>query len=247
MMTVPEPQPTGLSRRRDEIVERLCEHFAQDDITVEEFEQRLDAAHAASTGAELNALLSGLPARPAAGRATPAEGERDTTARPARTGPAEYRGTPDIVVGVLGGAERRGAWTPSSRVVAMGVMGGVDLDFREARLRPGVTEVIVVGFMGGVDIVVPPDLPVQIQGLGVLGGFGHPADARQPLEPGRPESYAGGEALLRIRGVALLGGVDVDVRLPGESAGDARRRRRRERRELRRAHERNRLPGDGDR
>jgi hypothetical protein len=58
--------------------------------------------------------------------------------------------------------------------------------------------------------------------MGIMGGFDHAADrgAPDPLAP-----------TLRISGVALMGGVDITVRNPGESARDARRRRRHERRE----------------
>lgn len=231
MTSVPESRGAGLTRQREETVARLCEHFARDELTMEELERRLDLAHAAGSARELDGLVAGLPAL----RAQTQPAVREPPA-------ATLEPATDVIVGVLGGAERRGGWTPGSRVVAVGVMGGVDLDFRDARLRPGVTDVIVVGFMGGVDIVVPPDLPVEIQGMGVMGGFGHPADARQPRRPGTPEDYRGGESLLRIRGVALMGGVDVDVRLEGETAGDARRRRRQRRRDLQRR--RRELPPD---
>ena len=235
MMTAPDERRPALEQRRDEIVARLCDAFAHDALTLEELERRLDAAHGASDRSELESLLSGLPA-PVSPASVPAPAPAPAPS------PAPREGSPDVVMGVMGAAERRGAWTPAPRVIAIGLMGAAELDLREARMRPGVTEIICVGFMGGVDIVVPPDLPIEIEGgIGLMGGFGHPAEARYPRRKGVPEDYHGTDVLLRVRGVAIMGGVDIDVRLGGETPGDARRRRRRERKELAREREQKRL------
>ena len=90
---------------------------------------------------------------------------------------------------VLGGTERKGVWRMPCTLRVLTCMGGTTLDFREAILAPGATE------------VPEPD----------------------------PEA-----PLLRIRGFVIMGGVDVETGLPGESEKEARKRRRRERRQRRR-------------
>jgi hypothetical protein len=105
-------------------------------------------------------------------------------------------------------------------------MGGTELDFREAVLSPGVTEVHCYTVWGGIEIIVPPGINVESHGLALLGGFEHAGDGGAPADVGAPT--------LRITGVAFMAGVDISVRLPGESAREARRRRRQERREHRR-------------
>ncbi|MGQ0815479.1 MAG: DUF1707 domain-containing protein, partial [Gemmatimonadota bacterium] len=47
--------------QRDRTISALCDHFSNDRLTVEEFEQRLDIAHRALTIAALYALLADLP------------------------------------------------------------------------------------------------------------------------------------------------------------------------------------------
>ena len=128
----------------------------------------------------------------------------------------------------LGGVERKGVWTPARKTVAIAVMGGLDLDFREAVLGPGVTEVTVFAFMGGTDIIVPPGLNVDSDGIAILGGWEHGPGRDADTDPEAPT--------LRITGVTVLGGLDIKVRLPGESARDTRRRLKAERkiRKLRR-------------
>ena len=105
-------------------------------------------------------------------------------------------------------------------------MGGVDLDFREARMGPGVIELSVFAIIGGVTIIVPPDLQVESDGIGIMGGFECSEEVRAGHDPDAP--------ILKINGLAMMGGVDVKVREPGETALDAWRRRRSARRERRR-------------
>jgi hypothetical protein len=131
----------------------------------------------------------------------------------------------ELVVAIMGGAMRKGRWSPARTNVALSVMGGTHLDFREAILGPGVTDVKVFAMMGGVEIVVPPGINVESHGIGIMGGFDHVTDYGE---------NAVDAPTLRITGLALMGGVEITVRNPGESARDARRRRRLERKERRR-------------
>ena len=218
------PSPGPFEQDRERTIDALSDHFAGDRLTVEEFERRVDVAHRARSHDELQAILSDLPA-PSRGLAprgvpVPAEGSSYSVADEATVKDHS------AVVAVLGGTGRKGRWTPARRNLVMAVMGGAELDFREAVLPPGVTEVTVYTMWGGVEIIVPPDLHVESSGFAVMGGFEFDAEDQVPPRPGAPS--------LRISGVAVMGGVDITVRRPGESARDVRRRRRLERRERRR-------------
>ncbi len=125
----------------------------------------------------------------------------------------------------MSGSERKGEWTPPRRLYTVVVMGGADLDFREARMPPGVTEVYVGTLMGGVDILVPPGLAVETHGFGFMGAVEGVDQAGVDRDPDAPH--------LVIKGFACMGAVEVAIRLPGESARDARRRRRDLRRQQR--------------
>lgn len=219
----------SLERQREHAVARLAEHFARDTVDLEELEQRIDAVQRAPTVEAVRAILSDLPALP------PAPSDPAVPAPPQLTPPPGSVARSGFVVSLMSGTVRRGGWIPPQRLYVTAIMGGSDLDFREARLRPGITEVFVMGVMGGVDIIVPPDLPVEVSGIAIMGGWSDPIDARHPHVPGQPEDYRGEPRLLRIRGFAFMGGVDVHVRLPGESGRDAARRRREERRRERRS------------
>ncbi len=217
------PRPP-LDQARQMTIDALCEHFANDVMDVDEFERRVDAAHQAATSDDLKRLLQDLPSDnlPAVAGAgqLPMEPPSFSVSATANQKDKEY------VVALFGGTGRKGRWTPARSNYAVAVCGGTELDFRDAVMAPGVTDVKVFTMFGGVEIIVPPGLHVESHGIALLGGFEHVADNIHAADPRAPT--------LRITGVALMGGVDISVRHQGETARDARRRRRIERREQRR-------------
>jgi hypothetical protein len=214
---------------RQRAIDILCEAFANDELEVEEFERRVEAAHRAGSSDELRTLLSGLPSAsvPAPAprqRQAPAATPAESAAPAPETVPAPYMGEVrewSLSMGFMGGTSHRGFWVPARKNVVVGILGGCEMDLREAQLAPGVTEIMVVAFMGGVEIVVPPWLQVEVSGIGIMGGFEHQQSSRPTQAPGAP--------VLRISGLAMMGGASVSVRYPGESASDARRRVKQER------------------
>jgi hypothetical protein len=220
--------PSRLEQERDRVIAELSEHFAHDNLDTTEFESRLDQAYRATSLAELRTLHADLPALP-----TDVAGP---TMQTALARPEDVRARQFVVAG-MGGTERKGIWTPARNLEVVAVMGGVELDFRESRFAPGVTQVNVLALMGGVDIIVPPGVRVESNGFGIMGGF---ASIEQPGldDPSVP--------VLRVTGVAIMGGGEISERLVGESGRDAAKRRREERRRLRDDRNRDRLgPGDG--
>jgi len=215
----PVPGPT-LAEKRDNTIKLLIDSFASDRLTVEDFESRLDRAHRAADVGSLDNLVADLPAT-AAGKA-PATAP--ATARvPVRP---EHIRESQFLVSVMGGFERKGSWIPARTTRVLSFMGGAVLDFREAQLAPGVTELQLFAMMGGVEIIVPPGVAVDSSGIAIMGSFAH--------GPGQPAGADADAPVIRVGGLAIMGGVEIHVRLPGETAGDVRRRLREERKQLRR-------------
>ena len=218
-------KPTQKTRQRT--IDALCQHFATETLDNDEFERRVDLAHRVETVQALRSLVADLPAL---GTASGSSQKQATQAavpgvRGHTADPHLVRG-PQFIVGILGGPSRKGNWVPPRHLRSVAFWGGVDLDFREARMGPGVTEVSAFAMMGGVKIIVPSDLQVECTGIGIMGGFDCSDEVRRVSDPDAP--------ILKINGVAIMGGVDVKVREPGETALDAWRRRRSARRERRR-------------
>jgi hypothetical protein len=220
-MDRPPPEPS-LNERRERTIRLLCDHYAQDRLEMEEFEARLDSAHRARGPEELQALLHDLPEprslqareRPPAGRA---ESGRETAEALVRRGGAAVKEAvrdTRTMVAIMGGVERHGHWTPARKNLVIAMMGGAELDFREVDLPAGVTEVVVLAMMGGVEVIVPPELAVDANGIAIMGGFAHSSPRR--AEPDVP--------VLRVTGLCVMGGVEVKVRHPGETAKQAQKR-----------------------
>jgi hypothetical protein len=227
-------EPMTLQAAREQAIDALCRRFADDTLSMAQLERRLERARAARTREELRGLLSDLPARPTVpargdttvgspARAAAGSGQRvsrhpDPRTRPTRR-PAgsegEVRTSSAVALAVLGGTRRAGKWSPPESMLALAVMGGVELDFREAVLEPGsVTTITCFAFWGGIDITVPPEVRLDTDGFALLGGFDQSGDAwAEPAE---------GAPTIRVNGFALMGGVDVKVRAREE--GPSRRR-----------------------
>jgi hypothetical protein len=223
------PSPTrpdrALVRRaqetRERVIARLSDHFAHDALDVDEFERRVTVAQTAEAPAEIEALLRDLPDIAGSATAVPAV---VPTVVPALLPDDSDR---DTLYAIFGGFDRRGSWTVPRRMKIVAVFGGGNLDLREARFPPGVVDLEITAVMGGLNIVVPPGLPVQMHGSAIMGGFADINRAPANPDPERP--------LLRVRGLTVMGGVNVEMRLPGESERGAARRQRRELRDERRA------------
>jgi len=215
-------QSTNIEAARERAVEILMDHFSNNVMNLEEFEGLLDAVNACSTTVELRDLLSKLPPL-----ASPKEG---TDMMPAPGGApvvvdADRVRRHGFLISILGGTNRAGRWIPARSSFALGVLGGISLDFREALLGSGITDVNVLAVLGSVQIIVPPGMAVEVDGMAVLGAFEHQTDAPLRSNPDLPT--------LRIRGLVVLGGVHVEVRLPGETSREAKKRRRLEQKGLR--------------
>ena len=214
-------QRQGLEVARQRAVDTLMEHFANDVLDMAEFEKRLDVANQSATEAELEDLLADLPStalRVPPGSVVPARGGAPVMVSADRVKERAF------MVSCMGGNSRVGRWVPARSNFAIGVMGGFSLDFREAMLGPGPTDVNVFVLMGGGEIIVPPEMEVEVSGFAFMGGFEYETDVPLQTNPDRP--------VLRIKGFAMMGGVGVEVRLPGETAREAKNRRRLERKGL---------------
>ena len=114
---------------RQATVDRLCVHYARDALTASELELRLDLAYAARTRAELVSLEHDLPALESETRLAPPPAEAPSSVP---IDPSRAVRERDLIVSIWGGTERKGGWTPARRLMALTLMGGAELDFREA-------------------------------------------------------------------------------------------------------------------
>jgi predicted membrane protein len=78
-----------------------------------------------------------------------------------------------------------GRWQLHDRTNVVAVMGGCEIDLREAELSSADVEITAVSIMGGIDILVPDGVFVEVSGLAVMGANENKAGADVP-PPGAP-------------------------------------------------------------
>lgn len=167
--------------------------LAEGRLTPEEHAERLDAIFGAKTHAELVPLLDDLPASRGAHQemARPRPADADLAPRRRRR-----------LVAILSGFSRKGAWQPDPVMNIVTILGGAELDFREAVL-PGKEIVLrLTTVLGGIGIIVPPDMRVVDNTAAILGG----SDVSEKV----PDVSDADSPVLRVEGVCILGGVGVE-------------------------------------
>jgi len=174
---------------REQAADVLREAAGHGRISMDELDERLELAYAAKTYADLATVTRDLP------RPVQAPGP----VQPAMAG--RIGGTPrsKFSVAILSGARRKGRWVVPRNYVGVAVMGGIELDLREAQFSEPEVTIHAYTLMGGIEITVPEDVDVDVSGFAFMGGFDH--NASGPGVPGAPR--------VRILGFALMGGVDV--------------------------------------
>jgi len=198
---------------RDVTLKQLQEHAAVGRLTLDELEERASKALAAKTRGDLAALTSDLPSSAPAPAFAAASGDR----KPVRW-----------MIAVLGGGHRRGRFRAVGSINAVGILGGDEIDLREAEIEGGELTLNLYSLLGGANVYVPDSVEVELGGFSVLGGNEVRGNQRSPRQ---------GAPVIRIRGFALLGGANI-YRLPPDARGVSLREARRlakhaERRELR--------------
>lgn len=102
---------------------------------------------------------------------------------------------------ILGGLETRNESEHFEGGEVTVMLGGLDLDLRGARITGDRAVIDITAVLGGVEIRVPREWRVVASGTPLLGGWEDKSEHRE--EPGRPSPT------LELRGIAVLGGVEV--------------------------------------
>ena len=177
---------------RNRVAEILRDAAGDGRIDFAELDQRLDATYAAKTYAELVPITHDLAPTAPSGTSVAVGAEHQRA------------------VAIMGGVERRGAWVVPEQFSVFCLMGGAELDLREATFSTREVTITVNTFMGGANIVVNPSTRVVVHGVGIMGGYSAPrSDADVKITADSPTVH--------VKGVAIMGGVSVVRRsMPGE-------------------------------
>jgi Domain of unknown function (DUF1707) len=178
-------------QERDAVLQRVQQAFAEGRLDDAEFDERMRATLVARTHADLDALVTDLPAQ------APVPGP---AARAGRPGPGR------LAIALKGPIRRAGRWRVPDRYTTLVYKGSGWLDLRAAELSGPVTTFLTVAYKSRVTILVPPGVRVEMTGFGVTQG---PADGEGPgyiLPVSAP--------VIHVRGVAYKGTIEITTGPP---------------------------------
>lgn len=192
---IPSPRSAPLERARQDTFDRLQAAFGADELTLAEFDERMELARTASNAPELRVLTEDLPQEGALVLASSRKHSHERAI--ART----YEG--EKVIAFFAEVEREGGWRPPPAMRVLCVGGEVELDFRRAELAPGDVVDVRCRVVGGtVEIEAPKHLNVECAGTSLMGSFSrHSATS----------TARSGAATLRVHGSALFGHVTLRI------------------------------------
>ena len=107
-------------------------------------------------------------------------------------------GSGDGYIAIFSGRAPDFTKKPFSGAFAVALFGGVTIKLREAIIDTD-TQIDAIAMFGGVDVLVPPNVNVEVSGLPLFGGVGEPKN--------RP--HVDGAPTIRVSALAVFGGVDV--------------------------------------
>lgn len=189
----------SLEVEREQVVQALCAHYAQDHLSTGELEARYERANKAGNARDLRTILEGLPAL---GALAPVPfyslGAPTSTTTGTALAPYERRYS-----AIFAEVKKEGHWTPASLIVAKTVFGSITLDLREAELPPDGIEIDLDVILGDAKIILPPGIGAEVDCSAFLGSV---EDKTQRPMPGTP--------MVRVHGGTVLGSITVVTKLP---------------------------------
>ena len=189
-MSEPDDSLRVSDAERDAVLRTLGDHAAVGRLTLDELEERSGRALAAKTRGELATLTSDLPRE--AGQAS------ELSTAPSRRKPVRW------MVAIMGGSHRRGRFRTVGSINAVAVMGGDEIDLRDAEIEGGELTLNLFALMGGSNVYVPDSVEVEVGGFSFMGGHEEVGGERPPL--------------IRIRAYNVMGGASI-YRLPPQARG----------------------------
>jgi hypothetical protein len=177
---------------RDVTLRTLGEHAAVGRLTLDELEERAGQALTAKTRGELAALTSDLPQQVTQDPAVP------RARKPVRW-----------MVAIMGGSHRRGRFRAVGSVNSVSIMGGDEIDLREAEIEGGELTLNMFALMGGATVYVPDSVELEVSGFSLMGGNSELGSQRSP-RPGAP--------VIHLRTWNVMGGATI-YRLPPQARG----------------------------
>jgi hypothetical protein len=191
----------SLSRAREQKITELSAHFANDDLTVEDLERRIEQVYKAASVAELDTITADLHNLPApSGRA------REVHPAPATSRTPTAYANSGRILSIMGESRRMGRWQVPQQLDVVSVMSDTTIDLTQAAMPPGIVDIHMRVVWAACKVVVPPGMRVINEMHAIMASVHSKAE---DAEPGRSAPFP---PTIRLTGTALMSEVKVVVR-----------------------------------
>lgn len=194
------PVPS-LTRAREQKINELSQHFANDDLSLDELERRIELVYKAGSVAELDSITADLRLTPTSAGMTPAP---MSPRQQVMTGMEARRGR---LLAIMGESRRTGRWLVPSQLRVVSLMSDTQLDLTQAVMASGLAEIHVTAMWSSCRLIVPPGMRVINEMHAVMASVTSNADEMDP--PGVSRTNA---PTIRLTGTAFMAEVKVTVR-----------------------------------
>jgi class 3 adenylate cyclase len=190
---------------RQAVIDALSRHTSEGRLTLDEFADLVGRVYTARTRRDLEEVLAGLPDEVDIRRRAAtsdvatgsARGDGSVETRDASPSPSQPRRR---FVAIMSGTRALGRWRAPGHITAFAFWGHVKVDLRQAVIEERVVEVTAWALMGSVDVVVPDGIPVDLDGMVLMGG----SSDRTQRSKATPLPHA---PLIRVHARGLWGAV----------------------------------------
>ena len=185
-----QPAIVTVEGEREKTVALLSEHFSQDNLSLEEFEKRVEKVYQATSVAALRDLTKDLVVDAAPPSSlVPADPTRGAVA-------ADYPLEHERISAIMSETKRTGPWQVARKLRVVAVMSETTLDLTQAVLQPGVTEIRLSALMASVKVIVPPGVRVVLQASALMASVSD--------ETVDPPAVGSGAPVVRITGRVIM-------------------------------------------
>ncbi len=200
------PVPS-LSRAREEKISELSTYFANDDLTLEDLERRIERVYKASNVTELDTITADL----RSAMARPADYSRAPLV--ARSGKlsvesAAPAGRRARILTIMSSTRRVGRWAVPQQLDVVGLMSDSGIDLTQATLPPGIVDIDLRIVMSSFKLVVPPGMRVINEAHALMASIHSRADELSP----RGAVVNPNATVIRLTGYAVMADVQIVVR-----------------------------------
>jgi len=206
--SVPVP---SLSRAREEKISELSTHFANDDLSLDDLERRIERVYKAASVAELEDITADL--RRAAMSNAPAPVGKSSSKKVAG---GTYELASARLLSLMSSTRRVGRWAVPQRLDVVAIMSDTKIDFTHASMPGGTVEVHLRAIMASCKLVVPPNVRVINETHSVMSNVR--SRAHELLADGTVATDD--SPVIRLTGLALMSDVRIVVRRREEPVYD---------------------------